>query len=1477
MASYEIPEHWSDGVWHKERHNFIEIFRKEDVVELDMRKNIWIDPSALCDLFLQSITHLNSGKILKLFFNSDESIKQSTVKRWLFEAGYFSGLKAFLLNKFGDTKQIEIIGHESLEEYINTISKEPPTARKLDYEVLLPCTYFDASFFGNRQKILTICDHLRETAIAKDKAKSLQTPIQLIYPTKLLFNTILPELLDNVRVHKKKDKDQLCAAIIRLRRREETYSHSRMAAEPFGIELSEFQKMSLQFWLHDVIEMAFVDNGSTIQDSFIRAWMSKNDKSKEKIPRTLKAQIPTSERVDGKMGNRIILESVFTKGLTTIPSSERKEYDLSVKVTGLHFVRNILLDTDAIFSIRSGNSIFVLHSLPSDLNENNQIENYRKASKSPYSSTPGVQFSIKFAPPQSRSILKWQTCLKDTKSLPEEFWSYSYPARLNRAIIIDKYEITDSINEYCVVICRARHVPGKNELYKFLSDINKKNINLVFYELPPFYALSLYQALKMILDTTDIFKDMTIPIITDSLRIKVIGKYANRAEYDFIKLDKKDRNHRFWWNHNNAPIQNIIDLFKKSRQYDSKLFWEICRDIKGATIAEGIKWTKKHYLLGGFIIFQTVLSNRKIKKLILKRMIHLVQILNCSRLLPAVESIRHLTSEVEKNAYLSNTSDECVGLIGNIVVTGRIFKKPIRQFFQGTNIIPIPIFVYPDKYITNSNANVDRQYKSHIRVLDWMDKSQTSLPDKYNLKPKYFRDGNSNELRILHQKNIHFHNNNLPGEMYSVWQHYSLLSIGHYSYEKHHYYAWIDLRKFINERSSQSQEMIVSMLEKIEEWQPDWIFYKPHEVGEALIERLKREALKGNYEKFQEDKIVAISSLNYFQETLSYEENPKNTAVFIDDGLVTGATIREARLKLKKYGFKVIHSMVILDRLDPELCLPGIINTENKHYSWWSLYLPPLGTKNTCNLCNSILRVRQVLSRTQLESFTEKITDWIKRWDSCDTLERFENKIESISYSTPLVKRFGDLENRNLKIRTSEAACMWVLEIAKRLNYYSFLLDGETHNLEDALSEALSGILLHYWDKLSDSYRRELVNLIINQIWRDKRESARSLCIVSLLSLSLDELKSVFKIFMELIRKEGIPNLDALCLVYTTSFLISNSNSDAEEYFHSLKINSAIENKDRKVNSLVSVLCAASENKRPPEWAALKSIGLPGSSGYHIGILEVLDEIKRSNRTAIELQDDLFLSKSLLDPIIYCLKERRSSFGNTNIVSKFNRAAIMFNSLLLNKVESDADIERLNNPGYRKTIISSLKTTIAGININADSIRRLLINNFVHYLPNAFKNVITDLCKHDYSIKEEDFLFPNELCESGSNLPLNKSFAGINKEILYTIIKDCLSDVKHPKKADNGILSKSGPPYMKIDFIVNKEIKIWGYVALGVVISNIIEGDDPSRAKSNSWALTKTALMSAGGIADEDFISGKNELKRLLFFPAILHEKHEEK
>jgi hypothetical protein len=120
--------------------------------------------------------------------------------------------------------------------------------------------------------------------------------------------------------------------------------------------------------------------------------------------------------------------------------------------------------------------------------------------------SPGVCYLFRFAALHGRPLDNWsdgrpRTGLDNAGA----WWDSTYHSRFDRVHLIDQYLMPKNVGANDVVVCRAHHLVSKRELVQYLTSASQKGVNLIFAEIPPAFALRLYNYLYILAKEIDFF------------------------------------------------------------------------------------------------------------------------------------------------------------------------------------------------------------------------------------------------------------------------------------------------------------------------------------------------------------------------------------------------------------------------------------------------------------------------------------------------------------------------------------------------------------------------------------------------------------------------------------------------------------------------------------------------------------------------------------------------------------------------------------------------------------------------------------------------------------------------------------------------------------------------------------------------------------------------------------------------------------
>ena len=139
-------------------------------------------------------------------------------------------------------------------------------------------------------------------------------------------------------------------------------------------------------------------------------------------------------------------------------------------------------------------------------------------------------------------------------------------------------------------------------------------------------------------------------------------------------------------------------------------------------LSEPVEWSDGWLLNGGYLHLPLAWRRQDLWKLVRKRLVLAAQALRATSVVPGVETMRWMTTEVERNVVPVRCRQENSVAITNVIVTGRTHAPAQSD-------IPLPVFVYPSLSIQRPDGTtIDQEATGHSarpwqRALNWLQRS----------------------------------------------------------------------------------------------------------------------------------------------------------------------------------------------------------------------------------------------------------------------------------------------------------------------------------------------------------------------------------------------------------------------------------------------------------------------------------------------------------------------------------------------------------------------------------------------------------------------------------------------------------------------------------------------------------------------------------------------------------------------------------
>lgn len=1442
---FPCPRHWTDGHWLENRHRLLEAFQSSSA-GISFQGCEWLDLLPLTDLLLICGRHLWEGGDLVVGLDT-KSTETRRVARFLLDtqflaeveriAGTAGGLLTWLL----DDQEVEASG---ICRALGNVVLPP---KLLDFDTLVPCQVVNASEWEKPELVHDFCKMLREECLARDRAFAQGMSVPLIYQTKLLLNAVLPELVDNVRLHgaPKDDGNAYFSLFARIRRRVDGDRFARLPAD-VQRPRSRFEGKSAHLWQRDVVEVAICDGGPGIHGSWLARW--RKGHSPRRVPRYGAGKSP---RLDSADADAHLIRAVFETNASSLPETVRVLQGLP-RVTGLHAIRRVVEAGEFFLGIRSG-----LSSLPicsrSDDHARDSAPKIELTGRERHVESSGVQVLVRAAGASGKRLSEWADgCPKGGLEGATAWWELGYPERFRGCHVTNESALPAGTERGDVIIVRAHHVLNKAGLLGLVREVSERGLRLVFFDLPTPIALQTQVILELL--RRDL-SELQVPIVTNDLRVHVAcSKYPIRDGASFIAGGPSDG--KAWWTRDDSPIASLRDVFSRCRQVDSEAFWKEIDQIEGAFLGEVVKWNTGVILTGGLLAVEVALGQRHVRKMLRRRLVALAESLRLEGLEPVDESLRYWVREVERNVVFNERSTPSrVGLLCTTKVGGSRLAAVGRKLGIGDSLVHVPIMVYPREKIVGTVSS-ERGPDEQPRVFDWApSRAVVAVGNsaEENPKPRYERRGRSGYVAVPATPEPEKGNGRWGRGTSNVLLRQELIEFGHFSFGRHHYFVWLNLLKFLLDRSGDCQEMLQAIRAKAEGLAPDWVFYPPHEVTHAFLEQLRDEAgVSCDGSPWSAPRCWPLNEIALFEAT--YGATCRGArAILIDDAIVSGTTLRRAARRLRAMGISEIHAFVLVDRSDSLAPRAEVLGDVRSVAAWWTVGVPPIGDGADCSLCRGISRLERLGAEAAGSPLGGELELMVGPWAKVDHLERYSSPLEPGEVEESRQVATGTQVQARLARSTSWTTVRAIEACVQGESLAAFLDSEESHP-----TELFAGLVLHDVAGSGEAERRRLIARLIQACWRESRSAARGLALIALASLDRVTLRHALEIVTGQIRSLGVETVEKTAFSVALARMTLSEPSEIEAI---LKDWSDWRDKSSDKTAALGVrtegllrLFSSSTIPWSPQWRALQALGIPGRGKGHELFQPLIDEFcSDSHRSWVDWERRrrlfLFLDsveagfQAVLQSCEACetRSQLQSMFGEWSEVRRKAPDHVPATELL-------------------KKTRRYLWESVEG----RPNLRQVLAKELVHYIPLCIHEVIQELAESEASVEERDFECGFRLTGECQRILMKRwtdpaeEFAlrdevrrqadhlvVAEREGVLQVLRDVLSDVKHSKSATRGLRGQ-GRPYMRIDLGLNST------GCYEVTTTNRGE----SLTREYSWRATEQVMTELDGSAAQELASG---------------------
>lgn len=439
---------------------------------------------------------------------------------------------------------------------------------------------------------------------------------------------------------------------------------------------------------------------------------------------------------------------------------------------------------------------------------------------------------------------------------------------------------------------------------------------------------------------------------------------------------------------------NLDKLCKKLRECDSNIFWKnVVSENKKSFLNKVIEWTNKNRasdFIDGYIDFSKALSdkyNYKIIKAAYERILPLwdngdVDFVTTDGLLSPIA--HDLCFQTELN-YLSDAIEDKIKkkiiLIGSVKVTGETNTSTNRIASAQSNVeILDEIYVL----IHKNAGNTDKFF----RLLNWNPDIEIDREEEVKYKridgTPFVRKGGLSSYQIIKGSDTQS-----AKQMYSELTR-GYLKLGHWDYSGSHDLFTINLSRVISTCHESTAWMAKNLEDNYKYGVDNLLIYISHPVTQKLISTL-RDQFGGTLEKytiFPLQKVnIGISQQTFFSplvleeiEEVVKKSNKKNVnLILLDDGKISGNTLRDAEEALYFDGRTDIKTVVLLDRSGYPSTKSKLNKYSERHKSFWRWDMPSMGNKGHCPLC-ACLDSASTMERILSDEFSRRIQYWITTW-----------------------------------------------------------------------------------------------------------------------------------------------------------------------------------------------------------------------------------------------------------------------------------------------------------------------------------------------------------------------------------------------------------------------------------------------------------------------------------------------------------------
>lgn len=741
----------------------------------------------------------------------------------------------------------------------------------------------------------------------------------------------------------------------------------------------------------------------------------------------------------------------------------------------------------------------------------------------------------------------------------------------------------------------------KNEFYRFVDKLiqlfkGRERGVVIVADLPYTSA----RLLSAVLPRTSRFpKGVRVYMVTNDLRVTA---FDDESRYDLDNLEAKDlrRILASWFIgvgiegaeeiHDQELLpkaknalslspdlhQSLLATIANLRQHDSRALWDIIKqDVPAAFKSVVVDWTggeeeitgeslEKSIKMQGYLDFNLMMSVTPCFSIVLKNLHRCSAIFPNCTIHPNDSLVRGLISGLEKlrQREASNASHL---VVGSVLMTGdttkRVLSKPERRDANILHVLHHP-----------SGLGGAHPKQNYHCLFDWLPPGSTSHgPIEYKrisgtpfiakggdqtFELPRFKKPESNYFgRIeLYEEECSYYGQR-PSKAYEQWDLLGLMLTGHWKYGHHHDLIRIDLERAVtNDRYSGHplRKWFEKTINEISNGNPsDWVLsYVAHPVAEVIIDDL-RTSIHESFIPLRFIGLTASASIRIAPTAIEYLTDilasKKEGVILIDDGQVSGRTIREAREIIEEKTRRKVVTIAILDRTAYPITRRKMKDYSKENYRYWRWDVPSMGTERSCILCRAIesawarhqgeggMYMRQSggvhdINMTPMSLLMQhshnkvacadpvirRLEEWKRYWEPKEMASNWSNGLEPSKLNRKHTLALSrDYSNPNSKIKIQEPVDHFTstslsahlaeitrstprmdkpLEVVKKLLKASDKEKGNPEKVLDvrAAMEILCTQILLYWDNFDFKARADRYRYLATALFSSQRDDQLS-------------------------------------------------------------------------------------------------------------------------------------------------------------------------------------------------------------------------------------------------------------------------------------------------------------------------------------------------------------------------------------------------